>query len=194
VISSPRSPTPESLPLRGSGTFLGNRARKVNGDSSISTASRLCARRGVSSAGRAPALQAGGRRFDPGTLHSSQPSRFSRNVEQIGNFSQRKAQDRSTHEDAVRDPDARVKRGSPGSGQGHKTASDVAIATTEAQLPHLRSPAVSVDSMRSTISFTIRCVRIKTMYLDAGTDSQSRFVGPRTQIDDPKGRSSVESR
>jgi hypothetical protein len=25
--------------------------------------------RGVSSAGRAPALQAGGRRFDPGTLH-----------------------------------------------------------------------------------------------------------------------------
>jgi hypothetical protein len=27
------------------------------------------ARRGVSSAGRAPALQAGGRRFDPGTLH-----------------------------------------------------------------------------------------------------------------------------
>ena len=27
--------------------------------------------RGVSSAGRAPALQAGGHRFDPGTLHSS---------------------------------------------------------------------------------------------------------------------------
>ena len=29
--------------------------------------------RGVSSAGRAPALQAGGRRFDPGTLHSQKP-------------------------------------------------------------------------------------------------------------------------
>ena len=31
--------------------------------------SRLRAPRGVSSAGRAPALQAGGHRFDPGTLH-----------------------------------------------------------------------------------------------------------------------------
>src|SRR5215211_1010035 len=29
--------------------------------------------RGVSSAGRAPALQAGGHRFDPGTLHSERP-------------------------------------------------------------------------------------------------------------------------
>jgi hypothetical protein len=28
--------------------------------------------RGVSSAGRAPALQAGGHRFDPGTLHRRQ--------------------------------------------------------------------------------------------------------------------------
>ena len=32
-------------------------------------AARLSAARGVSSAGRAPALQAGGHRFDPGTLH-----------------------------------------------------------------------------------------------------------------------------
>ena len=30
--------------------------------------------RGVSSAGRAPALQAGGHRFDPGTLHSEPPA------------------------------------------------------------------------------------------------------------------------
>ena len=28
-------------------------------------------KRGVSSAGRAPALQAGGHRFDPGTLHQA---------------------------------------------------------------------------------------------------------------------------
>ena len=34
------------------------------------TGSTLRGARGVSSAGRAPALQAGGRRFDPGTLHS----------------------------------------------------------------------------------------------------------------------------
>jgi hypothetical protein len=32
-------------------------------------ASTLWRERGVSSAGRAPALQAGGHRFDPGTLH-----------------------------------------------------------------------------------------------------------------------------
>jgi hypothetical protein len=37
----------------------------------------LSARRGVSSAGRAPALQAGGRRFDPGTLHPFTRADFS---------------------------------------------------------------------------------------------------------------------
>ena len=38
--------------------------------------STLQSARGVSSAGRAPALQAGGRRFDPGTLHSRSKSGF----------------------------------------------------------------------------------------------------------------------
>ena len=32
--------------------------------------------RGISSAGRAPALQAGGRRFDPVILHQQQDSEF----------------------------------------------------------------------------------------------------------------------
>src|SRR5215475_11974445 len=38
---------------------------------SANTGSTLRTPRGVSSAGRAPALQAGGHRFDPGTLHRS---------------------------------------------------------------------------------------------------------------------------
>ena len=40
--------------------------------------------RGVSSAGRAPALQAGGRRFDPGTLHFRRPSRRRRHLSFAG--------------------------------------------------------------------------------------------------------------
>src|SRR3954453_11876341 len=51
------------------------RAEDLSGVSS-SPPTRLTGSRGVSSAGRAPALQAGGHRFDPGTLHTHRGGAF----------------------------------------------------------------------------------------------------------------------
>ena len=73
-----RSPTQDALPMpskcrpdpsrsSGSSRSAGQKAER--------TAARLEAPRGHSSDGRAPALQAGGRRFDPGWLHQKAPAR-----------------------------------------------------------------------------------------------------------------------
>ena len=51
------------------------RKERISARATVATAVYTETSRGVSSAGRAPALQAGGRRFDPGTLHDREAAR-----------------------------------------------------------------------------------------------------------------------
>jgi hypothetical protein len=79
-----REPRPSSPDRRSSPAHSGSSARATTSPASSAGVrfstdpacrlSTLKATRGVSSAGRAPALQAGGRRFDPGTLHYKSPA------------------------------------------------------------------------------------------------------------------------